>query len=99
MTYRMGIKTAIQSPLMGKRDFEGVFGDENEVLRVLKKHSLDSFIKSIPLVPGELVKHVKSANRKVKRGGGSPIPRDKVESSLWLTQKRPGPQGGATRER
>lgn len=57
---------------MGKRDFEEVFGDENEVLRVLKKHSLDSFIKSITLVPGELVKHVKSANRKVKRGGGSP---------------------------
>lgn len=81
----MGIKEAIQSPFMGKRDFEEVFGDGDEVLRVLKKHSLDSFIKSIPLVPGELVKHVKCANRKIKRGGGAQYPKDRVESSLWLT--------------
>lgn len=52
---------------MGERDFEEVLGDGDEVLRVLKKHSLDSFIKSIPLVPGELIKHLKWANRKIKR--------------------------------
>lgn len=65
MAYGMGIKGAIQSPLLGERDFEEVLGDGDEVLGVLKKHSLDSFIKSIPLVPGELVKHVKCANRKI----------------------------------
>ena len=58
---------------MGERDFEKVLGDGDEVLRVLKKHSLDSFIKAIPLVPGELVKPVKCANGKIKWGGENPI--------------------------
>lgn len=52
---------------MGERDFEEVLGDVDEVVSMLKKHSLGSFIKSIPLVPGELIKHLRCANRKIKR--------------------------------